>query len=155
QGPVRWYSPASSVRLWDAATGKQLDFSAVNGARGFVKLARAAAAPLFVSHIRDWNQVGLWSMADGKIRSLSGLPASGLTPGYHGIFDLAFTPDGRRVRALSQNTGSVWEWDVADRIFVRQFPGSIKDVSCTAIAPDAGHALLARRGQPFVEIDLD
>jgi WD40 repeat protein len=152
---VRWFSPASSLRLWDTATGKELASHSVDGARGFVKLARAPAEPLFVTHILDRGQVALWSMADAKILFASGLPFSGLTPGYLGIFDLAFTPDGHRVRAVSQSTGSVWEWDVADRIFVRQFPGTIRDVSCTAISPDAGRALLARRNQPFAEIDLD
>jgi formylglycine-generating enzyme required for sulfatase activity/WD40 repeat protein len=160
QGPVRWYHPASSIRLWDAATGKELDSASVGGARGFVKLARASAAPLFVTHMRDHTEARLWSAAGGKIQSLSSLPGSGLAPpgpGFNGngVLNLGFTPDGRRVRGVQENTGRVWEWDVADRILLRQFPGIVGDVTCTALTPDATRALLARRNQPFAEIDLD
>ncbi len=159
QGPVRWYSPASSIRLWDAATAKELHAVSVDGARGFLKLAAARDTLHLVSHIRDHTQVGLWSLAGGKIQSLSTLPATGLSPpgpqyNSNGSLDLAFTPDGRRALGLSRNTGALWEWDVADRILLRRLPGTLREVTCTAITPDARHALLARRNEPLAELDL-
>jgi WD40 repeat protein len=145
-------APASTIRLWDTDTGKQLACSPILQPvwenHGFLRLALTPTASPFLSFRRRTSKVELWDIAEGKLQTKLRFPESA-----PGLLDLAFTPDGGKARALGVDA-SLWEWDVNDKILIRQLPGALKDVSCGALAPDGRLALLARRNQPFAELDL-
>jgi serine/threonine protein kinase/WD40 repeat protein len=149
-------NPASTIRLWDVQTGRQLSCSPLDvpgGARPFVKLALAPRGNRFLTvmladSFANGKRVQDWSTEGDRIQLRH-------HTFFHspGLIDATFTPDGTKALAVGE-TGSLWEEDLDNKIRVRHVPASIQGVTCAAIAPDGQTVLLARRDQPFVEIDL-
>jgi serine/threonine protein kinase len=142
----------TSIRLWDAEMGKELDHSPLVELSwtnsGFFKLALAPESPCFLAATND-GKVRLWGIEGDKLSPQLLFPED-----TRGLNDLSFTPDGRRALGLS-STGGLWEWDFNEKKLLRQIPGALKGVTCAAIAPDGRRALLARKEQLFAEIDID
>jgi WD40 repeat protein len=142
-------------------TGKELDRSplthAPEGEGAAHKLSRVPDSPRFLATVSAFDaglavkKVRLWEVAGNKLRSRP-LFAQSIRGG---VRDFCVTPDGRRALALGFDH-SLWEWDLNDNRLLRQIPAlaAPRFVWAAAIAPDSRHALLARKDQPFAEIDL-
>ncbi len=106
-----------AVRLLEpGAAGDELDASRVPGVRGRL-------APAVVSENGRWlagaaasgGVLRLWDLGTGQPVTLPGRP---VRPGLHGPGDrpigVAFTPDGRRLAAVSRDDGRLLVWDLPD-----------------------------------------
>jgi uncharacterized protein (TIGR03067 family) len=117
------------VRLWDAATGKEL--RVVDGARGEVEsLAFSPDGRLLLTAGRD-QPVRVWDLASGK-------QEHGLGGERVRIDAAAFSPDGKLI-AWGDANGSVRLYDLATRKVVTSFQGGAA-VRALAFSPD-GKAL--------------
>ncbi|HEY7423831.1 MAG TPA: WD40 repeat domain-containing protein, partial [Gemmataceae bacterium] len=154
----------ATIGLWDEETGKELDRSSDGQNTLWKGILKVAVSPdgthLLSSSVNGpTREIRLWKIDDDKLPLLCTLTkrtGKEVIMCFNHLFSgtgIGFTPDGRKALVVNQ-TGSLWEWDVNDKVLVRQLPGTLKDVSCAAIAPNGKIALLARRNQPFAEIDL-
>jgi WD40 repeat protein len=96
-------NPFERIRLWDAATGKQLP--SPDEERAGVGLAFAPDGKILATGTRN-GAVRLYDLTSGKLlRELSG---------YHGwIHRLAFAPDGKTLALAGGDAATVFLWDVA------------------------------------------
>jgi WD40 repeat protein len=157
--------PGTSVRLWDAGTGKQLDFARGEPGNEGGPVFRltpspAPGAPSFIGNLaprRDppkGDKVLLWEIAGDKLNSHPLFPDS--VPFLNA---LGFSSDGKRILALGE-AGCVWEWDLNTRKVVGPFPGKLDarfPVRTAVFAPNRRAALLWQevdQPHPFAEIDL-
>ena len=153
--------PADTLRLWDTGTGKELDTCAradpPRDPATAYKPIPGSESPYILHYLTDFpaddqglvKRLGLWEIVGDRLQCRLLAPKSIREFRYACV-----TPDGRQVLALDQ-TGSIWEWDLVGKKFVRRFLGGLEGVTTTAMAHDCRRALLARKGQPFAEIDLD
>jgi WD40 repeat protein len=134
------------VRLWDAATGKEVrrlgswvQATAVSP-DGALVAAACKDGPAPPSRPRDKEEtIHLWETTTGK--ALPSPPASGLPVG-----PLAFSPDGKLL-AFGDQSSSIHLWELAKGKEVRQLKGQPKDpvFSSLAFSPD-GESLLSCAG---------
>jgi WD40 repeat protein len=164
-GPAINVSSASTLRLWNAETGKELDRSPIRPSRWMAdKLVWAPGSSRFITAFGEASPPGyalgvrLWSIEGAMLKSELLFPEN-----FGGTTELSFTPDGRKVLAFgAQWDGRLWhegrimDWDVKGKTLARQLPGTLKEANgrCQAISPNGRLALLARKDQPFAEIDL-
>ncbi len=152
--------PGCTVRLWDLATGKELDHSPLASPASnnwpVTGLLASPQANTFASARHDLGQsdkgaiykAQMWVIAGNKLQPRVLLPES-----LPGPMMLSFSPEGRRLLAMN-TVGSVWEWDLFFPKLTRQVTGKLPGVSTLAMAPGGRGALLVRRDQPFAEFDL-
>ena len=160
KGPTN-ISSASTLRLWEAATGRELDRSLIRPSPWILlqstpaKLAWEPTSPRFITAFEEASPPGyalgvrLWSIEGDKLKSE--LPFSDL---FEGALSLGFTPDGHKVLAVNSG-GWLREWGVEDKILARQLPATLKVAGWpVAIAPSGRFALVTQPNQPFAEIEL-
>ena len=151
EGEGGWWhtGPGSTIQLWDARQGKKMTTLRSLARCGGSLSWPARELPFFLSATHLGSKVQLWEIAGRQLESRHIFPEK-----TEGTIDLAFSPDGRWALALG-TTGTFWEWDLMnDKKLLRQVPGDLKDVTCTAVAPDCRLSLLARNNKPFAEIDF-
>ena len=141
----------ANCRLWDADTGKELfALGREPGATpAYSKVVVSPDGSLYLAYSYRTLQVVLGEIAGDKLLAPVALPEK-----VSNLLDLGFTPDGRQARALTR-TGSIYEWNVADKKLTRQFTNDLKNVTGAALAPNGRFALVAQVNQPLTEIDLE
>src|SRR5262249_34321872 len=128
------------VRLWDTATGKQLNTLVGHQER---VTAVAVAPGGKVGATAGWDHgIRLWDAHTGKdLRRLDGTPNEKLLFGISkAVRDLIFSPDGKLLAAAGYEN-KVWLWDLKKGEPVRTFPGM-----CAAFSPDGNHVVVAGWG---------
>lgn len=139
----------NNIRIWDAATGKQLRVLQGHGSDEVLAVVfspdgRRLATRTGGSLFRD-NNIRIWDAATWKlVRSFAGFKLDrdrGQSSGDHGVFfDLAFTPDGKAILTgpgdNEDKTHVLSMWDVDTGQLIRTFHGHTATVRCFAIAPD-------------------
>ncbi|HLJ96494.1 MAG TPA: protein kinase [Gemmataceae bacterium] len=153
-----WGGLGSTLRLWDAATGKQLDCSKLDPAVwpnwGYLGAIVSSDGKQALSCSTDRRtrdpvrKIHLWNIKDGKIQHSYHFPEN-----TQGALRMAFSPDGKRAFAGGVN-GTLWEWDLSQLLLSRHLPGSMKGVTAVAFSPDTRHALFGKNGQPLSLIDV-
>jgi WD40 repeat protein len=115
-----------TVRLWDAATGKEL-----KRFEGHERQVDAVALPpdgQLAASGSDDRTVRLWDVSSGKeVRRLEG------EPGW--VVALAFSADGKQLLTGSHDT-SMRLWEAATGKEIRRFEGHERPVQGVAFAPD-------------------
>jgi RNA polymerase sigma factor (sigma-70 family) len=132
-----------TVRLWDAATGKEL--RVLRGHKGAVAgLAFSPDGKLLASAGHD-NVIRLWDIGTGKeIRQCLGHRETGRA--------LAFSPDGKRLASGgSLRDRSVCCWDIATGKILFRINGHQREVAALAFSPD-GKVLASAGGDPAVPL---
>jgi RNA polymerase sigma factor (sigma-70 family) len=104
------------VRLWDAATGKQVRLLE-SGARGVSAVAFAPDGKTLAVGCAD-QSVSVWELASGQVRAVLRDPESG-------VGSVAFSPDGKLLAA--SNGKAVRLWDVATGHELRRCARGPKD----------------------------
>jgi WD40 repeat protein len=115
-----------TVKLWDAATGKEVRTFKGHGSDVY-SLAFSPDGKLLATASED-HAVKLWEVASGKeVRSLTG----------HGgdVYHVAFSPDGRRLASCSQDR-SVRIWDVASGKSLHTLSGHGDRIVTVSFSPD-------------------
>ena len=126
-------SAKDSLKLWDAATGKEI--RTFTGRIDAVHAAAFSPDGRYVLAGGASHTMELWDTATGKeIRAFTGPTADDL------ILGVAFSPDGRL--ALSGGSDNTLRlWDIATGRQLRAFPGHSGWVSSIAFSPDGKLAL--------------
>ena len=151
-----WYvgGLGSSLRSWEAATGKQLDCSKLGPSFGFLRAILSPNAKQALSCMIDPHnpapvqKIRLWDIKDGKFQN-----SSPFLENTRGALNVGFSPDGQRAFAASVN-GTLWEWDVAQFRALRTIPGKIKGITAVAFSPDARQALFGKNNEPLSLIEV-
>ncbi|HEY3434980.1 MAG TPA: beta-propeller fold lactonase family protein, partial [Solirubrobacterales bacterium] len=79
--------------------------------------------------------------ADGSLTSIQGSPFPAAQPGFGGLFDLAFNPDGTRAVTGYFFTGGIQGFRVPDSgVFERASPSPSASTTAVAISPDGRFA---------------
>jgi WD40 repeat protein/tRNA A-37 threonylcarbamoyl transferase component Bud32 len=139
----KWIASAhedKKVRVWDAATGKEIaalaDLNAIMHAVAFSPDGKLLAAGAFNA------SVGVWDTANWKL--LTTFPNLG---GW--VLSVAFSPDGQRLSAAVSESfqfAKVIAWDLATRKQAFSLPREhVGNVNCVAYSPEG--AQLATAGQ--------
>ena len=133
------------VKLWDVATGKDLN-TLTGHAQRVTAVAFSPDGKLLASGSQD-RTIRLWDTA--AMRGEGAKPAEALTLRGHnlGVSSVAFSPDGGWLASGSYD-GTVKLWDVraeATAPATRTLAADVSDVNSLAFAPDG--ALLATAGQ--------
>jgi WD40 repeat protein len=119
-------SADNSVRLWEAATGKELRRLAANQS-GLRSLAFAPTGTTLATGTFD-GLIRLWEVATGQELRRFGA--------YQGrVFAVAFAPDGKTLASTTEDR-VVRLWDVATGKELRQFLGHDKQVDAVAFSGD-------------------
>ncbi|HZY85203.1 MAG TPA: hypothetical protein VFE78_10260, partial [Gemmataceae bacterium] len=132
----------NSVRVWDAATGKE-----VRRLRGFANgIACAAFAPdggrAVLGSAGRWKNgwqhgpefdVLLWDLSGHR-------PAHTLKGHARDIFAVALSADGRRALSAGPET-SIFVWDAEAGTKLHTLEGHTQAVTCLAVSPDGRYAL--------------
>jgi WD40 repeat protein len=114
-----------TVRLWDAATGKEV--FALRGHTGAAAVCFSPDGSRLASRGGD-GTVRLWGAADGRaVLTLTGHAG--------GVYGHEFSPDGRRLASCGQD-GAVRVWDVADGKEALTLKGHAGRVSGVCFSPD-------------------
>jgi WD40 repeat protein len=121
-----------NLRLWDAATGKQL--LAINCPGGVVGVAISPDNRYILSGSRD-NIARLWDVQTGKeVRKFVGHTNI--------IWNVTFSPDGKYILTASQDK-TARLWDVATGEQLRLFPGHGNSSVANAIfSPDGKYVVV-------------
>lgn len=122
-------SPAASMALavGDARTGK-LAHKLEGRGRAVSALAFSPDGKRLVSRADGAKEVKLWDLATAQC--LRSLPLS-----LGGSLDIVFSPDGRRITALS-GSGDVRTWDAETGAVLTDLEGSIPRSSAAVLSPD-------------------
>ncbi|MFL5338991.1 MAG: WD40 repeat domain-containing protein [Gemmataceae bacterium] len=97
---------ASTIRLWEIATGRERQTLAVDAGGDFSRVERLAFSPdgRSLAVVRDNRQIQIWDVLTGRRRwQRGGFTAS--------VQSLAFSPDGRRL-ATGHGDSTILVWDV-------------------------------------------
>jgi WD40 repeat protein/uncharacterized caspase-like protein len=115
-----------TIKLWDAATGKQL--RSLEGHTGDVTSVTFSPDGNVIAS-SGWDQtIKLWDAATGnQLRSLEG------HTGY--VYSVAFSPDGKVIASASQDK-TIKLWDAATGNQLRSLEGHTGDVNSVAFSPD-------------------
>jgi WD40 repeat protein len=114
----RFQEESGTVRLWDAATGRQIRVYA-KGVLGFHE-ARFSSDGKAVAAVQGDDTIYLWEAASGReLHRFPGIhdPRVGPTPRR-----IAFSPDGRTLAAAGGLDRNIRLWDVATGNQVRSWP---------------------------------
>jgi WD40 repeat protein len=138
---------ASSVKLWNVATGKlsrTIDVGKENANSSFVPFPIFSPNGYSIAFTNKDGSITIWEIASGKERCK--------TKGKHAYWPIVFSPDSAKLYARAYKDGLVQEWDVATGLLSRSIgsdgEGSISYGSrpnyCTmAISPDGSILVLA------------
>jgi WD40 repeat protein len=120
----------STVRLWEAATGKAIRVYA-SSPRGFYSVVLSPDGKTLAA-IRGDQRIYLWETATGK--ELHQFP--GTQSVYYANMSLAFSPDGKTLAVARSMDSKVRLWEVATGKEVRVFQGDRRGVNAVAFSPD-------------------
>jgi WD40 repeat protein len=112
-----------TVRVWDAATGKEWRRF---GGGGLSSVAFSPDGRLVAAGDMA-KSLALWDLETRKLRWR-------LPDQENSVMGIRFAPDGRTVAAVSG--GSIWLWDVATGKEVRRIVGPDKGIYCIDLSPD-------------------
>jgi WD40 repeat protein len=105
----------AQVRLWDAATGREL--RVLSGHRAAVYAVAFSPDGTLLASGGDFAGLRLWRVADGQlVRELKGHRSQ--------VFGVAFAPDGKLLASVSADA-TARLWDVADGREVRKLGGEL------------------------------
>jgi len=124
----------STIQLWDAATGRELETLAGHAENGFGNhaLAFSPDGRMAISGGYD-KTVRLWEIPSGKLISTC-LGHTGM------IFAVAFSPDGRTAASGSKDN-TVKLWNVGSGQEIRTLAGHTDAVGSLAFSPDGRYLL--------------
>jgi WD40 repeat protein len=142
------------LHLWDAASGKRLGWSPTGRSRG-INTAFSPDGKWFLC--AGDGDVRFWEVATGRqgrrfdIEDLHG------AKGKHAIYEVALSPDGRRLAALSFGDRSllrqisVWDASTGQSIARRRYRGSFLSFS-SILSPDGSAVMVKTMGSPTYSI---
>lgn len=128
------------VRLWDAATGRELRAFRHEGTAAFAMSAAGDRVATVGNDriIRVWDtRTGLEVRSLGRIQPVTALGLSGEGQGAEPLLALAFSPDGRRV--LAGGFTALRLWDVGDGRELRSIESLPAWPEALAFSPDGAH----------------
>ncbi|MGH7174463.1 MAG: PQQ-binding-like beta-propeller repeat protein [Gemmataceae bacterium] len=124
--PLRFWHRDCTIRLWDAASGKELS-TALGPRADVLALAYSPDGKQLASAGKD-SLIRLWRVADGKL--LRWLEGHGGT-----VYSLAFSPDGKVLASASEDK-SARLWETATGKVLHELKGHDGEVTAVAFSPD-------------------
>lgn len=144
-------SQDGTVRLWDVASGQEIQWDRETGAQVLVSEELVADTRAMVGHNGDVDSVAfspdgrlavsgskdftaiIWDVATGtELRQLRGHQEN--------ISKVAFSPDGRSILTGSKDASLIL-WDAQTGEMIRQFVGHNSRITGLAFSPDGRHIL--------------
>jgi len=120
-----------TLRLWDAADGRELKRAQVSGKAHVVSLAVSPDGRWLLTG-DDQSRVSLWNLDELEPER----EQKGRGEGVH----VAFSPDGRRALSGGYDFG-VRLWDAENLTELRHYPGHTGAIDAVAFLPDGRYAL--------------
>ncbi len=125
-----------SVRLWDAASGRELRKMSGHH-RGVNAVAFSPGGGTLASASFD-HSVRLWEVATGEERRVLSGASSGLT-------SLSFSPDGRTLAAGAAD-GKLWLWEVSTGRLLRSISADSRSLYSVGFSPDGERLVSGAEG---------